>query len=658
MHSVAREPRSSNGKRFVRTAQRTGLCVLVGLGVTLPQMLSTPGVSAQEATISFSTAELAPADAVAYAVITLDNNSDQWLLSDELLDRAGFGEAIDKAVIEEMTDEDGNPLPLDAFLGGEVAVIVSNVALDNAAEDSLGTSDMDAMMVEMGLATPEAGADISEGEGVAAVLDARAPDTAWSGIRQSAIEGTSEETVYEGVTITSTAPTDDSDGMAAARVGDHILIATVPEDLFPLIDTANGTTPDITTVPAFATAQGALPAEIMAFTFLNSLADAEVDLGPMAAMSGAFLPDSYTAATMAADTAGFRLESVVIPGDDAPEALAAPFVSELVQQAPGRAMVFASASDLGATGVLDAIGAAAISLALGMGGPGMEGESTPTSAASPEEVIAQQYESAAALLGVNLQSDLFRQFVGEYGGWLESDATGTNVNGLFASRVANSDTVTNAIMQLSFLLQGAAGGDTGLSTRSVGDGQVYVLELDDEAGSTLEFGVVGGQFVIGSGAAIDRLESGEGSLADNAQYQAVMSNLPAEGNGYLYIDLIQALPLLETTSEEAEDFDFGGMGEITDASETCANYGTQADAQAAYDSGEPDTFDLDQDFDGEVCEDFFAPAEVVESEDADDAGESDMDFSTIDYSAVTAYGQVSHEENGLQRTSAILFIAE
>lgn len=656
MQSVAIGPRSNGGTGILEKAQRIGSGVLIGLGVTIPQLMISPNAGAQDATVSFSTAEVAPADSVAYAVMTLDNNSDQWLLSKELLNRAGFGEAIDQAINEELTDDDGTPLPLDAFLGGEVAIVVSDVALDNAAEESLGTSDMDAMMAEMGLATPEAGADMPTGEGFAAVLDARAPDTAWAGIRQSAIDGPSEESIYEGVTIISTPPADDSEGMAAARVGSHILIATAPADLFPLIDTANGTSPSITEVPAFATGQGALPTEFMMFTFVNSLANADVDLGPMASMSDAFFPDSFTAATLAADPAGFRVETVVIPGEDAPNTVSAPFASELVKQAPEGAMVFASAGDLGATGMLDAIGAAGLSLALGMGGSGMEGESTPPTSASPEEIIAQQYESAAALLGFNLQTDLFRQFVGEYGGWIESDATGENVSGLFTSHVADVDTVTNAVMQLSFLIQGAAGGDTGLSTRTVGDGQVYVIDLGDEAGSTLEFGVVGDQFVIGSGDAVDRLESAEGSLAENAQYQAVMANLPSEGNGYLYVDLKQALPILEATSEEADDFDFGSMGEITDASETCANYPTQADAQSAYDAGEPDTFDLDQDFDGEVCEDFFSPVDVeIADGEADD---SELDLSVIDYSAVTAYGQVSHEENGLQHTSAILFIAE
>ncbi len=52
------------------------------------------------------------------------------------------------------------------------------------------------------------------------------------------------------------------------------------------------------------------------------------------------------------------------------------------------------------------------------------------------------------------------------------------------------------------------------------------------------------------------------------------------------------------------------MEEIPDASESCANYATQEEAQAAYDAAESGTFDLDQDFDGEVCEDYFAIAET------------------------------------------------
>ena len=53
----------------------------------------------------------------------------------------------------------------------------------------------------------------------------------------------------------------------------------------------------------------------------------------------------------------------------------------------------------------------------------------------------------------------------------------------------------------------------------------------------------------------------------------------------------------------------GSMGSSTDADPSCGEYATQADAQAAYDEDQFENYQLDQDFDGEACEDFFgAPA--------------------------------------------------
>ena len=107
-------------------------------------------------------------------------------------------------------------------------------------------------------------------------------------------------------------------------------------------------------------------------------------------------------------------------------------------------------------------------------------------------------------------------------------------------------------MQLSFLIQGATGAETPLTTREVGGGQVYVIELGDEAGSTLEFGVVGDYLVIGKGDAVDRfVEVPANSLAENTQFQAVMDTLPVEYNGLTYIDLAQAIPLMEVAAEES-----------------------------------------------------------------------------------------------------------
>ncbi len=210
------------------------------------------------------------------------------------------------------------------------------------------------------------------------------------------------------------------------------------------------------------------------------------------------------------------------------------------------------------------------------------------------------------------------------------------------------------------MVSGVSDPEAPLTTREVGGGQVYVIELGDEAGSTLEFGVVDDRFVIGNGDAVDRLAGDAADpLSGNEQFQAVMATLPTEGNGTFYIDLVQAIPLMEVASEQTEDLGMGDFGEITDASETCANYATQEEAQAAYDAAEPDTFDLDQDFDGQACEDFFAAADTgddVAEEDA--ANEVEEAFANVDYSAIQAFAVVSHAEDGLQRSSGILYIAE
>lgn len=637
------------------------LSIIFVLGVTVPVLGSATRVAAQASVVSFSTAEAAPADALMYMVMTLDDRSEQWRLADTLLDRAGFGEALEEAWSEELQDEAGEDLPLDAFLGGEVAIVLDPAVLDTLAEESMSTADLDAMMSDMGMATPETDATGPDVQGFAVILDARAPDTAWAGIREAARDDGGQEETYEGTTIVYAPPASaDEEGMAAAKVGDLILISSSPADLHPVIDTADGRTPNITTVPEFTEARDALPAEFLSFAFVNSMADLDVDMGPFGAATEGLLVDAYSASTIAADEPGFRVETVtlVAEGETLP-GVTENFDSDLDDLAPNDTLLYFSAANLGETGVLDALGAMLISLAFGMGDPSMMDPDAAQDVSS-EEFIAQQYEQAAGLIGINLQTDLFQQFSGEYGGWLAANMASEEVSGLFVSGVTDTETVSNALMQLSFLIQGASGSESPLTTRDIEGGQVYVVDLGDGAGSTLEFGVVGDRFVIGNGAAIDRLagEVGE-SLSGNAQFMAVMDTLPVEGYGTVYIDLAQAIPLMETASGEADDFGLGGFDEIEDASETCANYATQAEAQAAYDAGEPDTFDLDQDFDGEVCDDFFASADAAD-DDEDEMGSDELEeaFADIDYSAIKAYASVSHTEDGLARTSAILYISE
>jgi hypothetical protein len=615
-------------------------------------------VAAQATSVSFSTAEVAPADSIAYLVMTLNDESEQWRLADVLLDRAGLGEALDEEIGRELRNEAGEDLPLDAFLGGEVGIMVSPIVLETLAEESMGAADLEAMLGGMETASPEAEPTGLEAQGFALALEARAPDTAWTGVRESVLgEAEHEESTYEGTEILYTPPTTaDDEGMAAARAGDLILIATTPEDLHPLIDTADGRTDAITTVPEFTTVRDELPTDFLMFAFTNSIDTTDADFGPFAMFADQFSTQSFTGLTIAAAEPGFRMETATLAaeGETLP-AGADNFESELVTKAPEDSLFFTSAADLGATGVLDVLGATIIGLAMGMGDP----SAMPDADTSAEDYIAEQYQAAESLIGINLQTDLFQQLSGEYGGWLAANLEAEDVSGLFASGVDDAETVSNALMQLSFLIQGATGTETPLTTREVGGGQVYVIELGDDAGSTLEFGVVADYLVFGKGDAVDRFgEAPEDSLADNTQFQAVMDTLPVEYNGLTYIDLAQAIPLMEVAAQESEGLGLGGAEEITDASESCADYETQEEAQAAYDAAESGTFDLDQDFDGEVCEDYFNPAETDAATQVEGGATAADALADVDYSAIKALAFVSYADGEVQRSSSILYITE
>jgi len=644
--------RLGRARSFLSGALAVTLLTLVGATAFGAPAAATAQVTATE----FTTAEVAPEDALAYLVFALDQESEQWALGAELLARAGFGGALEQLRDEALTDEAGNALPLDAFLGGEIAVVVSDEVLATAAgvaDTSLIGGAVDATPVPVDAAPAATGA--------ALILDAQSPETAFAGIRGSlqdqAVEDGVEalETDYEGVTIDYAVGGDEGGtSMAVARVDDHILIAAAPIDLEPLIDTSQGSVAPLADFTPFTDVRATLDEDYLFYGFFNGVAAGEAQAGLVesfgAAASGLGGTDRYSGLLIRADVPGFRMETVATPAEGAtlPPA-AADFESELVLQTPGNALFFLSAFDLGATGVLDALGAGLLALAVGEAGV----TGTPTPDQSAEDLIAAQYEQAAALLGFNLQTDLFRQFTSEYGLWIASDPDPASITALFASGVADPGTVVNALQQLSLLIQGGGGGETTVTTRDVAGAQVNVVDTGDPALPDVEYGVVDGRFLLGVGDAIDAAVEGPSeTLADNAQFQEVMATLPAERNGTLYVDLAQIVPLLQGLAEATA----GEEAEIEDASEDCATYATQAEAQTAYDAGEEGTFDLDQDFDGEVCEDFFAAATPeAAAATPTDAVEA---AATADYSAIRAFALAAFDEEGARRSSSILYIAE
>ncbi|HEU5434503.1 MAG TPA: DUF3352 domain-containing protein [Thermomicrobiales bacterium] len=624
------------------------------VGVATPARAQTPVAAAGAAS---TTAAAAPADSLLFMEAPLDESAPQWKLAQALIQRAGFGSALD-SLQRDLTDSSGQPLPLDAFLGGEAGIVVSDAAVERAVESSGLTGPSMADMAAL-LGTPAATQPaVERPAGWALILDARAPSTAFAGLSQAVADQASkagetvQQSTYQGVQISYAPGGADAGGLAAARVDKHALVAQTPADLQPVIDTAKGTAPSIETVASYTTARQALAGDHLLFGFINAPAamQAQVAIGGVgSALAG---EARYTGFAISADQPGFRMETVSIAANGAPlPAGAAPYQSALLAHTPGDALFFLSAQDLAKTGVLDAIGA----LAFGTVSAGFGPAATPAPGESSQAFIAKQYEGLAALLGFNPQTELLQQLVGEYGIWVRGSGP-ADLSALFVSGVKDPGAVANALSQLTMLIQGNSGGATSATTRTVAGSRITTLPTEPGA-PPLEYGVIGNQLVVGVGDAIDRFASpGASTLTGNAQYQTVMATLPTETNGSLYLDLTQLIPLMQA-SEQASSGSAAtgatGIPSVRDASPDCGKYPNQAAAQKAYDALEPGTFGLDQNFNGVVCEDFFATPAAASSPAATPAMGTKPPLAT---SAVKAFALVAYDKDGMRRTSSILYI--
>ncbi|MEA2594629.1 MAG: hypothetical protein QOF01_1098, partial [Thermomicrobiales bacterium] len=174
-----------------------------------------------------------------------------------------------------------------------------------------------------------------------------------------------------------------------------------------------------------------------------------------------------------------------------------------------------------------------------------------------------------------------------------------------------------------------------------------VLTMESTTGgapTTIEYGIVGGQFIISVNDAVSDYVSGvDSALADNPNYQAALAELPAEHNGIFYLDVATVVQLVQ----EAIAAFSAGM-ETTDASEKCAEYSTQEAAQEAFDADQATNWELDQDFDGEACEDYFNPS----------SAEATPSPASNQYAALKTFASVTFERDGMSGVSALLLIQE
>jgi hypothetical protein len=91
-----------------------------------------------------------------------------------------------------------------------------------------------------------------------------------------------------------------------------------------------------------------------------------------------------------------------------------------------------------------------------------------------------------------------------------------------------------------------------------------------------------------------------------------------------------------------------GASSVQDADPACLEFDSQVDAQTAYDEDPFENSNLDQDFDGQACEDFFNPAPTVATPVPPSGG----------IEALESAASVAFEDDGKIYSSGILVVGE
>ena len=598
----------------------SGLMVGALVGALVVAVLAGPAGPARAQGVALSTATVTPEDAVLYAAMTLDTASEQWATGETLLRRAGLGDILDQIVADllaEAAQPTGGVDELTPFLGGEVALVVTSLALAEELGEPVAGIDLDLATPSPGLATPSP--DQPAPTGAAVILRAAdrpgAPDAAFAKaeelLEQEAADlGASvDETTHGGVSISTVAETGGEGGTALARVDDFLLFAETAADLAPIIDTSAGAIPPLAEDDAFERVRRALPNDFLLYGFANGAgvapalqASFEQDVGVPAGDAFAAVA-AQAGFSLWADDPGFRIDTVSIPSDAATPG-AANFEPRLDEQVPSDALLFLSGFDLGRSPLLDFLG---LLVAQGIA----ESISSPFEGDPPADEATDPHEAAAGLLTFNLRDDFLRQMVGEFA--LALSATSADLDGIDAvlvSGVEDEARLNDALSKIAFFVNAGIqdqGLDGSVRTEETAGSLTHrvTAALPDLGGLIRAgFGIVDGQFVLGYGRGFDDFVAGTtNSLATDPTYRAVMSTLPAEHNAAVYLDLGQLIPLLrpliETPGTEGLPSDVG-PGTPTAADELAA----------------------------------------------------------ADLSAIQAYAAVGFEEDGLRHGRAILFIEE
>jgi hypothetical protein len=530
-----------------------------------------------------------PDTALAFAQVNLDADSDQMVLARQLTERAGLGDPV------EQLDAEGE-FPENSLVG---VAVTSIPEADNI--------DVASVSVDPTLATES----LDEG-GYAVIIKADNPqqvyDALLADVRDDADMGGGDltESAYGGVTISSFAPSAEDDYSspgAVALVGDYVVSAMNADDIHPIIDTFNGDTPDLSKNENYQKVNALLPAESISNGYFDGPAVLEAieatAPGSVGTLSTRMSPvlSSWTGYALTAEQDGFRLVSKSVASEGAFDAIT-PVDGSFFDKVPSDAVFAINGQDIDGTGALTM-------LAFLFAGE-FAGEDVMATPAANVDIAAMQDEvfaKAEQVLGFHLTTDLIDHLIGEFGLSVSvSDITAPepSVSALIVSQVDDPQAVTGTMAKIALIVGAAIGDQTLVQDKDVNGSTVKSVDISDTGvAATVDFGVVGEDLVIAVGSGMDDYVNGaESPMSDDPNFNAVLDHLPDEHGSITYVNMPVLLDLVMSFSDSME-FD------TTDADPSCGEYASQAEAQAAYDEDQFENYELDQDFDGEACEDYF-----------------------------------------------------
>src|SRR5215211_4496991 len=572
---------------WVHSGWRIGVMLALLLGLLVPAWSASPA-RAQGALPE--TAAAAPDGTVLFQELDLDREGGQWQQTRTLLERAGLPDAFgiwEQAVLE-MGAKKGNftQADLDALLGGELALVVTPLAVQRVVElqETKQRGDFVASLMAHAWDEPL---------GVTAVLLPGDPDAGWDYVERQVADMASRldvpveeishgsgdvlwvevpdlrmrlaKRVLDALGHANLEPALASmlgdtgmqarPGFATGRAGDFIITGATQADVTEIIDVVDGTADSLADSAEAQQVAAALPAETLSFAYLDCSAllgaageRMQKEMQATMAPADRAVWQSHSGLAISAVEPGFRLDTVTVPSEGGTLGSMAiandPAISAAAERVPAGTFLYQA-------GVIpeNALAGAAYMVALAVNGEmADEGRQGGHNQLPSKEQIDEEIATASATLGFDLRSELFDLLGGEFiafSSFPTFSMHGLGLDAAAAVPTTDPNTLARTTRKIAAAIERAESG-VDVSVREVDGDTIYVVSDPKMAmGPSLEFGVVDDQVVIGTGGGIEDLTTEPAaSLAADPQFQMVMDVLPSEYYQVSYVDIGQAGDML------------------------------------------------------------------------------------------------------------------